>query len=147
MVLPQAQRHTGFLGLQSTMNILVITQKQSFILETPNDLQDQIDEMEDQLQNRGSEGLLDDHEFIKAYDFSKAPWQIYARLPLQEEHLTLETASIQKVEVAMHDGWRDDTLRIYLPGETIKFDLLWPLGEIALKALRTALGDRVKDVS
>jgi hypothetical protein len=149
-ILPKAQFCKGFLGFGSSMSVLVITRQALLIAKMPDAMEAQIDGLEDELQELRGNGM-DDHELIKAQDFSHAPWQIFARRPLEEslkpDGRLLEMSSIIKAEVAMHEGWSDDTLRIYLPGETLKFVLWWPLGEIALQALRLALGDKVKDVS
>ena len=59
----------------------------------------------------------------------------------------IEIAHIEKVEVAMYDGWNDDTLYIYLPHERLKFVFWWPWGEMAQEAFQGLLGDKVKVVS
>lgn len=149
-VLPQAQLCKGFLGLGSSMSILVITREALLVIKSPEDLEEQISRMEDRLQRLRGEGV-DDHELIRSQDFSQAPWQIYATRPLRDslrpDGRLLEMSSILKAEVAMYEGWNDDTLHVFIPGETLKFIFWWPLGELAFDALRIALGDRVKNVS
>ena len=149
-VLPQARLCKGFLGFGSSMNILVIARHALLIVKTPAPMEEQIDGIDEELQKLRGLGI-EDHELIKNQDFSQAPWQIYARRPLEQssqpDSRLLEMSQILKVEVGMYEGWSDDTLRIYLSGETLKFVFWWPLGELALQALRGVLGDRVKDVS
>lgn len=152
-ILPQAQYCKGFLGFGSSMNILVLTREHLLVAEVSKSMEALISAMDEELEESFRQGDLEAHEFMKSRDFSQAPWQSYRRRPLRESrqdnpnNRLLEMASIQKVEVAMYDGWNDDTLTLHLAKEKIKFVFWWPLGVMAMEAFRQVLGDKVHDVS
>ena len=152
-IFPQAQFCKGFLGLGSEMSILVLTPDYLLVAVTPKSMEASLEDMDSELQEVCGQSGMDAHEFIKSRDFSQAPWEKYRRRPAREckddnpHNRLIEVGHIQKVEVAMYDGWNDDTLRIYLANECLKFVFWWPWGEMAMEAFQSLLGDRVKNVS
>lgn len=152
-IFPQAQYCKGFLGLSSEMSILVLTRDYLLVAVTPKSMEASLEDMDSELQEACGQSGMDAHEFIKSRDFSQAPWEKYRRRPAREckddnpHNRLIEVGHIQKVEVAMYDGWNDDTLRIYLANECLKFVFWWPWGEMAMEAFQSLLGDRVKNVS
>lgn len=152
-IFPQAQFCKGFLALGSEMTILVLSQEHLLVAVTPKSMEARLEDLDTELQELCGQSGLDAHEFIKSRDFSEAPWAQYRRRPLREckddnpHNRLIEVAHIQKVEVAMYDGWNDDRLRIHLPNECLKFELWWPWGEMAMEAFQSLLGDRVVNIS